>query len=77
LHMGRQSLIYGIASAATCAPPGCWSQPSLACASAVPDRRHWEWCDVRGDRGLTSERPTPRTGSRQAVTTGVLEEKTG
>ena len=37
LHSGRRSLIYGIASAATCAPPGCGTrQPPFASRTAAP-----------------------------------------
>jgi hypothetical protein len=73
LHSGRRPLIYGIASAATCAPPGCGSRQPPFVHAPPSENRHRE-----GVRGSARRAPSGRngfgSGSSQVVSTGNLEE---
>jgi hypothetical protein len=72
LHSGRRWVIYGIASAATCAPPGCGTPtPPFVHIHRSRTRRQG------GQRGIdrgTHEPAGSGTGSSRVVSTGDLEE---
>ena len=65
LHSGRRWVIYGIASAATCAPPGCGSPwPSLAPLATFGDRRQGEARDGSTRRRMSVDRVLTRVRGR-------------